>query len=107
VPKFTILGRFQRDSIPTIVPPDYRGVVRAVASPGVTYTVVLFPHDRSDVVTSPPVRRALAGIAAGERILAVGANFTAEAIELLKAHDGAIARLGEFYWTDESYKALP
>jgi hypothetical protein len=107
VPKFTVLGRFQRDSIPAIVPPDYRSVVRAVTSPGVTYTVVLFPHDRRDVVTSAPVRRALAGIAAGECILAVGANFTADAIELLKTHDAAIARLGEFYWTDESYNALP
>lgn len=107
MPKFTILGRFQRDNIPAVVPPDYRSVVRAVTSSGVTYTVVLFPHDRSAVVTSAPVRRSLAGIAAGECMLAVGANFTAEAIELLKAQDAVIARLGEFYWTDESYKALP
>jgi hypothetical protein len=106
LPKFTVLGRFERDQIPSVVPPDYRSVVRAVTTLGTTYTVVLFAHDRQDVITSAPVRRALAEIAAGERLLAVGTNFTAEATELLHARNAAIARLGEFYWTDESYNSL-
>jgi hypothetical protein len=106
VPKFTVLGRFEADRVPAIVPPDYKSVVRAVTAPGTVYTVVLFAHDRRDVVTSAPVRRALAEIAAGDQILAVGTNFTAEATALLNLRDAAIARLGEFYWTDESYNSL-
>ena len=107
MPKFTILGRIEAARIPALLPPDYRGLVRAVAAPGVTYTVVLFAHDRRDVVTSALVRRALAGIAAGERVLGVGTNFTTEATALLEERGAVIARLGEFYWTDESYNSLP
>jgi hypothetical protein len=106
VPKFTVLGRFEVDRISAIVPPDYRGLIRAVVRGQEPYTVVLFPHDRDDVVTSAPVRRALASIGAGERVLAVGSNFTVEAIALLDERKAAIARLGEFYWTDESYNTL-
>jgi len=107
VSKFTLLGRFERDRIPAVVPPDYRGLIPAVTVRGATYTVVLFAHDRRDVVTSAPVRRALAAIPADEQLLAVGGNFTADAIDLLNSRDAAIARLGEFYWTDESYNSLP
>jgi hypothetical protein len=106
LPKFAVLGRFERDQILGVVPPDYRSVVRAVTELGATYTVVLFAHDRRDVITSAPVRRALAEIAADESVLAVGSNFTAEATELLNSRNAAIARLGEFYWTDESYNSL-
>jgi hypothetical protein len=106
MPKFTVLGRFELDRISEVVPPDYRGLIRAVArSPG-PYTVILFPHDRADVVTSAPVRRALARIELGERVLAVGGNFTAEAVALLADREADVARLGDFYWTDESYNTL-
>ena len=106
VPKFTVLGRFESDRISAIVPPDYRSLVRAVVRGREPYTVILFPHDRKEVVTSAPVRRALASIGPGERVLAVGSNFTAEAVALLNERDAAIARLGGFYWTDESYNAV-
>jgi hypothetical protein len=105
VPKFTVLGRFETDRIPAVVPPHYRSLVRAVTAPGAAYTVVLFAHDRRDVVTSAPVRSALAEIAGNDRLLAIGANFTAEATQLLNSREAAIARLGEFYWTDESYNS--
>ena len=106
MPKFAVLGRLERDQIPDVVPPDYRSVVRAVTTLGATYTVVLLAHDRRDVITSAPVRRALAEIAADESVLAVGSNFTAEATELLNSRNATIARLGEFYWTDESCNSL-
>lgn len=106
MPKFTILGQFTVDDVVGRVPPDYRGVVRAVARAGIEYTAVLFAHDRRDVVTSAPVRRALARIAPEQPVLAVGANFTVEAAALLSERGAAIARLGEFHWTDESYNSL-
>jgi hypothetical protein len=90
-----------------MVPPQYRSLVRTVITPGVVYTLILFRHDRGDVVTSGPVKRALMQLEQEEQALAVGANFTAEAIGLLQSRGAAIARLGEFYWTDDSYLTLP
>ena len=106
MPKFTVLGRFEAERIPALVPHDYRSRIRAVTRGEEEFTVILFAHDRRDVVTSAPVRRALATIAVGERVLAVGSNFTVEAIALLEEREAAIARLGEFYWTDESYNQV-
>ena len=108
MPKFKILARLSSDRIAAALPPDYRERARMVAKAGVVYTVVLFDHDRSKgVVTSAAVRRALARIDADESILAVGADFTREATELLEEREAAIARIGEFGWTDESYHSLP
>jgi hypothetical protein len=39
-------------------------------------------------------------------LLAVGADFTEEATEFLHAREAAIARIGEFGWTDASYHSL-
>ena len=108
MPKVKILARLATDRIPAAVPPDYRDRVRQVAKAGLVYTVVLFSHDRDKgVVTSAAVRRALSRIEPAEAILAIGANFTQEAEALLNERDAAIARLGDFFWTDESYQSLP
>lgn len=107
MPKFKILARLDADRIPAAVPPDYRDRARLVVKPGVSYTVVLFSHDRSKgVVTSAAVRRAFTRIELSERILAIGADFTQEATELLNGRDAAIARIGDFGWTDESFHSL-
>jgi hypothetical protein len=52
------------------------------------------------------VRSALAEIAGDDRRLAIGANFTVEATRPLNSREAAIARLGAFYWNDESYNSL-
>ena len=101
------MERVAPDHLAVVVPPEYRSRVQAVALPAAAYTVVLFAHDRRDVVTSAPVRRALSMLPSTPPIVAVGADFTAEAIALLQERGAAIARLGEFYWTDESYHSLP
>ncbi len=106
MPKFTLLGRFTQDRFSTLLPPDYRDLARVVTKPGVSYAVVLFAHDRADVVPSAVVRRALQRVAEPEPILAVGANFTAEATQLLDARAAAIARLGEFHWTDATWAGI-
>jgi hypothetical protein len=105
MPKFSIIGRFEHDDIPARVPPDYRSLVRLATKPGSPYTVILFPHDRlhGGVSTSALVRRALKRVDASEQILAVGADFTREATDLLDARHAAIARIGTFGWADESY----
>ena len=106
--KYKILGQFDRDAIPGAVPPDYRDRVRLATKAGIRYTVVLFAHDRGkDVVASAAVRRALLHIPKDQPILAVGCDFTQEATELLGQRDAAIARIGEFGWTDDSLHSLP
>lgn len=108
MPKAKILARLAAERIPAAVPPDYRDRVRQVVKAGFTYTVVLFSHDRErGVVTSAAVRRAFSHIEPAEAILAIGANFTQEAEALLNERDAAIARLGDLFWTDESYQSLP
>lgn len=103
--QFSILGSFDGSAIATVVPPDYRALVRHVANDGVRYTVILFPHDRTHggVSTSSLVQRALNRVPVADRILAVGADFTCEATALLDARGATVVRIGEFGWTDESY----
>jgi hypothetical protein len=106
MPKFTIFERVPPTGLVGVVPPDYRALLPVAVRPAESYTVVLFKHDREDVVTSASVRRALAQVGPVPALVAVGGNFTREAIELLEARDASIARLGEFFWTDESYNTL-
>jgi len=108
MPKFKILGEFDGDQIPHVVPPDYSERARLAVRPGMRYTIVLFAHDREHggVVASAVVRRAIARIPLEASLLAVGADFTKEATELLHARKAAIARIGEFGWTDASYHSV-
>jgi hypothetical protein len=108
VPKYKILGRLDADRLPGAVPPDYRERVRMAARPGILYTTVLFVHERGGgVVTSAEVGQALRRIAAGETMLAIGVDFTREATEMLEMRGATVVRIGEFGWTDESYRSLP
>ena len=107
MPKLTIFERIPAAALADVVPPDYRALLAVTVRPAASYTVVVFKHDREDVVTSALVRRALARVGAEPALVAVGGNFTREAIELLEARNASIARLGEFFWTHESYNTLP
>ena len=107
MPTFKVLGRFERDTIPTVVPPDFRQIVHIVTKPG-TYTVILFAHNREKggVTISSKVRHAFEKVSPEDRVLAVGDDFTVEATRLLEERSAAIARIGEFGWTDEGYIRL-
>jgi len=102
------MGSVEATEAARLAPPDYRGLVRHIVRDGLQYTVVLFPHDRTHgpVTTSALVRRALGRIAPAERVLAIGADFTREATALLAERGAAVARIGEFGWTDESYTSI-
>jgi hypothetical protein len=106
VAKFTIFERVTADAVAGVLPPEYRARAAAAMAPGVEHTVVLFAHDRSDVVTSAPVRKALERVPPGGPVVAVGTNFTAEAAALLAERGSRSVTLGEFYWTDESYQSV-
>lgn len=104
--KFVIHGPFARDKFVDVLPAAYQGPAMAVTRPGIEYLIVQFPLPRDAVVTSRSVRKAIPRVPAGIAVLAVGANFTAEAMALLSELDAVVARLGDFYWTDASYASI-
>ncbi len=107
--QFTTLGTFAAEAIPNIVPPDFRTLVRMATHLGGEYLVLLFAQNRSHggVITSAAARRALKQVPDGARLLAtIGTDFTLEATQLLNERDAAVARIGEFGWTDRSYISL-
>ena len=106
MPKPSIFHGVPSAHLITTVPPEYRARVQGVVAPDRVYTVLLFQHERRSVVMSPVVRKALDRVPTGEALVAIGANFTAEAIELLDERGALVIRLGDFYWTDESYNSV-
>jgi hypothetical protein len=71
------------------------------------FDLLAFAHDESDVSHSSAVAKALARIpASGSQLVALGWNFTAEALALLEERGAIIFRLSEFPWTDESHENI-
>lgn len=90
-----------------LVPPAYRDAVAADTRPDGEYTLLLFAHTPRDVVSSPPVRKALRRLdtPAPDGILAVGTVFTVEALDLLAAAGARPIAFRKVTWTDESARA--
>ena len=72
----------------------------------VQFTLVLFPHDRSDVVLSRVVEKALSQVSIEENPVVAGGCFTLEGLERLRARNAVVLALSDFYWTDDSYLAI-
>jgi hypothetical protein len=91
-----------------MLPPSYRRRLPPIVErSSETFAVLLFPHEREDVVISSAVRHALQSQhSSDERMIAVGGNFTEEARAFLDAAGVIVLRLSDFHWTDDSYKAI-
>ncbi|SNB46228.1 hypothetical protein [Geobacter sp. DSM 9736] len=102
--KVTIHKFIQGERLPHLVPPAYREEVARRTRPNWIYSLLLFAHNRRDVVPSPPVRRGLRrlGEAAPDGIVLVGAVFTEEARHLVEGMKATIVTMHRTYWTDES-----
>jgi hypothetical protein len=98
VSKSKILGEFDGDQIPYVVPPDYKERVRLAVRPGgaVHRSSIRSRLRARSCRDVRGVRRAIDRIPMEASLLAVGADFTEEATELLHAREAAIARIGEF-----------
>jgi hypothetical protein len=96
--------RVPADKLPHAVPPAYRDEVRKVVRPEGQYSLLLFAHAPRDVVSSPPVRKALRrlGPPAADGIVAVGTVFTEEALALLREAGARVVAYRKSRWTDES-----
>ena len=101
--KVTIRERVPAARLPDAVPPAYREGLAALSLPEGTYALLLFAHDRRDVVPSSAVRRALRrlGTPAPDGVIAVGTVFTDEALALLETVRARPLTLHRLRWTDE------
>jgi hypothetical protein len=72
------------------------------------FTLILFDHDREDVVRSQVVRRAVEKIPFEDssRLVAVAGCFTLEALDILAARSAIVLELSSYAWTDDSIKAI-
>jgi hypothetical protein len=72
------------------------------------FTLIVFDHDREDVVLSPVVRRAVERIPLEDssKLVAVAGCFTLEALEVLAARSAIVLELSSYGWTDDSIKAI-
>jgi uncharacterized protein len=90
-----------------ILPPSYKRLLRMKDLKNKSYTVMLFDLDKSHVTISATVSKAIERIAEmGQSVLAIGGNFTYEAVNLLKENRVEILSLGDFGWSDASYNAI-
>jgi hypothetical protein len=99
VSEASIFARVPAERVAEAVPSDYRDLARLAVRLGELYIVLLFPHDRSDVVVSSVVRRAFRRLdaPAASSVLAVGANFTQEALGVIREPRAVPITLSDFY----------
>ncbi len=88
------------------VPARYRDLVapRKFRSP---VDLLIFPHDREDVIHSGTVVRALEKLGTtSNAVAAVGGCFTLEALAIMKSRKVEAFSLSDFPWTDERHEAI-
>ena len=67
------------------------------------FTVLVFPSQRKDVISSGAVKHMLADLLKQERLVAFGGCFTSESLALLRERCAEIFVLSDFLWSDESW----
>lgn len=102
--KVTIHSFIQGERLPHLVPPPYREEIARRTQPHFIYSLLLFAHDRRDVVPSSAVRKALRrlGEPAPDGLVLVGAVFTEEARALVAGRKALLVTLHKTFWTDAS-----
>jgi hypothetical protein len=104
--KTLIIANVKGDKIKDMVPTPYKEIAEmAEATIEGVITLLIFPHDRKNVIKENLARKAIEKIenSTSSKIVAVGGCFTQEAIKLLQECDAIILSLSDFEWTDQSY----
>lgn len=107
--KFRIHKDIAKFKLKDLVPTAYRGLAEGLD--GVIegeVTLVIFPHNRKDVVKSSVVQKALAKIRIDtvNNLVVVGGCFSLESVDILKKHEAHFLSLSEFPWTDSRYSEI-
>ena len=70
-------------------------------------TLIIFPHNRKDLVKSSMVMKTLNGFSEEEgELVVVGGNFSIESIEVLNQYRSHVLNLSEFPWREDSYNEI-
>ncbi len=104
--KFRIEQNIDALSLKDCVPTEYRSLaITCEAQLSEACTLIVFPHNRKDVVKSWLVEKALKRLKGNEpeSLVAVVGYFSLESVALLKAKNTIFLNLSEFPWTDEGH----
>jgi len=103
--KFQILKNLESHLIKLRVPTEYKSLAMALESQlGKYSTLIIFPHNRKDIVKSSLVVKALERLEQPHALslVVVGGCFTSESVQLLNLRKAYFLSLSEFNWTDAS-----
>ncbi len=107
--KFTVRAGLSLHELCSALPPAHRRLLtgRAVPAGEERYTLLLFRHDRADVILSAVVRKALERVVEAPGLIVAAAGvFTLEALAALHLRGALVLALSDFTWTDASYEAI-
>jgi hypothetical protein len=107
--KFRIYRSIEPNYVKERVPTEYRDLAVAYETKFVNKcTLIVFPHNRKDVVKSNIVIKALSKLGASrtEILVVVGGCFSLESVEILSAENAVFLSLSEFNWTDKSFAEI-
>jgi len=107
--KYKIHNNLETKKLKDIVPTAYRDLEKMLEPKleGMV-TLIVFPHNRNDVVKSTLVNKALnkINLDAVDNLVALGGCFTKESVAILKSCGAMFLNLSEFNWTDERYNTV-
>ena len=91
-----------------LVPTAYRELAKALeVSVAGSVTLIIFPHNRKDLVKRSMVKKTLDRLGeVNEELVVVGGNFSNESIEVLLKYKSHVLNLSEYPWSEESYNEI-
>jgi len=106
--KLRIQNNVKISKLKDLVPTAYRELAKALeVSVAGNVTLVVFPHNRKDLVKRSMVMKALGKIGEiKEELVVVGGSFSNESIEILLQHQSHVLNLSEFPWSEERYNEI-
>jgi hypothetical protein len=105
--KCKIMKLVPRDKVEAHVPSAFRGQLQGKDFGTEPVTMLLFPHDRRDVIHSRQVIKALAKVGdTPGAIIALAGSFTHESAQALSARGAWKFALSDFPWTDAGHEHI-
>ena len=100
--KYRILKGLESHLVKERVPTEYKNLAVSCESQlGELCTLIIFPHNRKDIVKSSLVEKALnkLGDLTDASLVVVGGCFSSESVDILNFKNAIFLSLSEFYWT--------
>ena len=107
--KYRILKGLESHLVKERVPTEYKNLAVSCESQlGELCTLIIFPHNRKDIVKSSLVEKAInkLGDLTDASLVVVGGCFSSESVDILNFKNAIFLSLSEFYWTDAASNKL-